>query len=213
MSDVTSTHVTSSLARYGLCMALLATSSLAAAAGQDLAERVAACARERDDTARLACFDRLTEKPAAAASTSAPAPQAPAAVKTADAPVAPAAAATATAAGTAGGAAGAAAPSTKSAVEDFGIQGSEVARQRDAQAQKQPGAPEKVDRINASVTALSTRGRGEMVVTLDNGQVWVQKQAQYVPIKVGDQITILAGALHSYRLVASGHVTPVTRIQ
>jgi len=205
--------MTNRLARYGLCVALLATSSLAAAASQDLAERVAACARERDDTARLACFDRLTEKPAAAASTSAPAPQAPAAVKTADVPAARAAAATATAAGTAAGAAGAAAPSTKNGVEDFGVQGSEVARQRDVEAQKQPGAPEKVDRINASVTALATRGHGEMVVTLDNGQVWAQKQAQYIPIKVGDQVTILAGALHSYRLIASGHATPVTRIQ
>jgi hypothetical protein len=213
MSDVTSTHVTSSLARYGLCVALLATSSFAAAAGQDLAERVAACARERDDTARLACFDRLTENAAAAASTSAPAPQAPGAVKTADPPVAPAAAATATAAGTAAGAAGAAAPSTKSAVDDFGVKGSEVARQRDAEAQKQPGAPEKIDHINASVAALSTRGHGEMVVTLDNGQVWAQKEAQYIPIKVGDKVTILAGALHSYRLVASGRATAVTRIQ
>jgi hypothetical protein len=213
---------TSTLTRYGFCVALLATSSLAAAAGQDLAERVAACAREHDDTARLACFDRLTEKPAAAASTSAPAPQAPAAApKTADPPVAsaaaastavaPAAATTAAAAGTAAGAA--AASSTKSAVDDFGVTGSDVARQRDADAQKQPGAPEKIDRINASVTALSTRGHGEIVVTLDNGQVWAQKEATYIPIKVGDKVTILAGALHSYRLVASGRVTPVTRIQ
>lgn len=192
----------SNLTRHGLCVALLGLSSLAAAAAApDLAERVAACARERDDAARLACFDRLTPK--SAATTGTPAPQVPAAAKSAEAPVAaPEAAATA-----------AAAPAAQSSADDFGLTGSEAARQREAEAQKQPAAQEKVDRVTASVTALGKRGHGEIVVTLDNGQVWAQLQAQYIPIKVGDKVTILAAALHSYRLVSSGHVTPVTRIQ
>jgi hypothetical protein len=205
-------HVMSHVMRSSFGAALLATATLAAAADTELAERVAACARERDDVARLACFDRLTGKTAASAS-SAPAAKAaePAAAATATpAPAPPKAAATA---GAAGAAATAATPAAKSAAADFGVSGSEVARQRDAEAQKQPGAPEKIDRINAAVTAISKRPRGELVVTLDNGQVWAQKEVQYVPVKVGDQVTILAGALHSYKMVVAGRATAVTRIQ
>jgi hypothetical protein len=200
--------------KFSFGAALLATATIAAAADTELAERVAACARERDDSARLACFDRLTEKPAAAAS-SAPAPtpktaEPAAATAAPPAPAPPQAAATA---GAAGAAAAAATPAPKSSVDEFGVSGSEVARHRDAEAQKQPGAPQKLDKINAAVTAVSKRPRGELVVTLDNGQVWAQKDVQYVPIKVGDNVTILAGALNSYKLVAAGRATAVTRIQ
>jgi len=198
-----------------ICVALLATSSLAAAAEGDLAERVAACARERDDATRLACFDRLTAKPATTAqSATAPQPSTeahPAPPVQPAAPAAPKAAASAAAAATAATAA-TAAPS-RSSIDEFGVKGSEVARQRETEAQTQAGSAEKIDHLNAAVTAVSKKPRGELVVTLDNGQVWAQKEAQYVPLKVGDQVTILAGALHSYRLVVAGRATPVTRIQ
>jgi hypothetical protein len=109
----------------------------ALAADDELAERIAACTRERDDARRLACFDRAAE------------PQAP--------------------------------------------------------------APK---RVSATVTAIDKRARGELVITLDNGQVWAQKEAgAYFPLKVGDPVAILAGTLGSFRLVAGNRATAVTRVQ
>ena len=117
--------------------ALLMASALPAFASYDLASRIAACAREQDDTLRLACFDRAA------------APQAP--------------------------------------------------------------APK---RMSATVTSIDKRPRGELVVTLDNGQVWAQKNAdRYFPLEVGDTVEILAGALGSFRLLAGSRATAVTRVQ
>ncbi|HEY7638394.1 MAG TPA: hypothetical protein VH814_01620 [Steroidobacteraceae bacterium] len=96
--------------------------------------------------------------------------------------------------------------------EEFGVHGSELARNRDAgDDAKQDSAPK---RIEAKVTAIEKRARGELVVTLDNGQVWAQKEVgAYFPLKVGDPATILAGSLGSYRLVVANRATPVTRVR
>ena len=116
---------------------LAATAAPPASAVDDLAERIAACTREQDDTLRLACFDRAA------------APQGP--------------------------------------------------------------APK---RMSATVTAIDKRPRGELVVTLDNGQVWAQKSAdRYFPLKVGDPVAILSGALGSFRLIAGSRATAVTRVE
>jgi hypothetical protein len=132
------------------------------AADDDLAARIAACTRERDDARRLACFDR-------------------AAIPKVDAP------------------------------HTFGVQGSELARSRE-DSNAQPPPPPK--RISATVTAIETRARGELVITLDNGQVWAQKEtAAYFPLKVGDPVAILAGTLGSFRLIAGNRATAVTRVQ
>lgn len=137
------------------------------AADDDLAQRIAACTRERDDARRLACFDR-------AAAPKGVAPQ----VETKD---------------------------------TFGVHGSELARSRD-DGKPQPDAPPK--RISATVTAIEKRARGELVVTLDNGQVWAQKEVgSYFPLEVGDPVSILAGTLGSFRLVAGNRATAVTRVQ
>ena len=116
---------------------LAATAAPPASAVDDLAERIAACTREQDDTQRLACFDRAA------------APQGP--------------------------------------------------------------APK---RMSATVTAIDKRPRGELVVTLDNGQVWAQKSAdRYFPLKVGDPVAILSGSLGSFRLSAGSRATAVTRVE
>jgi hypothetical protein len=96
------------------------------------------------------------------------------------------------------------------AASDFGLSGSEVARKRGPV--REENAPPEVKRVDATVTAIARQPRGEIVLTLDNGQVWVQKTAtSWFPIEVGDQITITAGALGSYRLSNSGRSTAVTR--
>ena len=116
---------------------LAATAAPPASAVDDLAERIAACTREQDDTLRLACFDRAA------------APQGP--------------------------------------------------------------APK---RMSATVTAIDKRPRGELVVTLDNGQVWAQKSAdRYFPLKVGDPVAILSGSLGSFRLIAGSRAPAVTRVE
>ncbi len=139
----------------------------ALAADGDLAARIAACTRERDDARRLACFDRAAV------------PSAPA--------------------------------SKVDSQPTFGVQGSELARGRDdgdARANSEP------KRITATVTAIDKRPRGELVLTLDNGQVWAQKEAgAYFPVKVGDPVAILSGTLGSFRLIVANRATAVTRVQ
>ena len=97
------------------------------------------------------------------------------------------------------------------ATETFGIHGSELARNRD-DGKPEPEAEQK--RISAKVTAIEKRAHGELVVTLDNGQVWAQKETgAYFPLKVGDPVAILAGTLGSFRLIAGNRATAVTRVQ
>ncbi|HKU13434.1 MAG TPA: hypothetical protein VJQ52_03510 [Steroidobacteraceae bacterium] len=118
---------------------LLATAPLASslAADSGLVARIAACTRERDDTQRLACFDRAA-----------------------------------------------------------------------ALHEEMP------DRMTATVAALEKRPRGELVFTLDNGQVWAQKSAgAYFPVQVGATVTVLAGTLGSFRLIAGSRATAVTRVR
>jgi hypothetical protein len=56
--------------------------------------------------------------------------------------------------------------------------------------------------------------RSELVVTLDNGQVWAQKEVgAYFPLKAGDPVAILAGTLGSFRLICGNRATAVTRVQ
>jgi hypothetical protein len=81
----------------------------------------------------------------------------------------------------------------------------------DRAAEPQAAAPK---RMSATVTAIEKRPRGELVVTLDNGQVWAQKSAErYFPLEVGDPVAILAGSLGSFRLICGSRATAVTRVQ
>jgi hypothetical protein len=90
---------------------------------------------------------------------------------------------------------------------DFGVKGSVVAR-------KQDEAKPQIDSLDAKVTSVSTRPHGERVVTLDNGQVWVElSAAAYFPVKAGDQISIQSGSLNSFRLQLKGRSTLVRRVQ
>ena len=97
------------------------------------------------------------------------------------------------------------------ATQTFGVQGSELARSREDSDSRPEGPPK---RISASVTAIEKRPRGELVITLDNGQVWAQKEAgAFFPLKVGDPVAVLAGTLGSFRLIASNRATAVSRVQ
>jgi hypothetical protein len=105
-----------------------------------------------------------------------------------------------------------AAPAAKvDATQEFGVHGSELARNRDDGDPQQDSAPK---RISARVTGNEKRARGELVVTLDNGQVWAQKEVgAFFPIKVGDAVSILAGSLGSHSLIVANRATAVTRVR
>jgi hypothetical protein len=168
-----------------------ASAAPAASAGEFLA-----CAAEKDDARRLACFDAAAARAGTAAdspsgtATAAPTPAATAAT------VATATAATATPA--------------LSQEERFGLRG-------DLKEEKAKKAPElaELNELQAQVTQVATKPHGQLVLSLDNGQVWYEIQANTaIRVKVGDKVTIKAGALGSYSLVApNGRSSKVTRVR
>lgn len=161
-----------------------------------LAAQLKRCALLVDAGARLACYDALAgaAAPSAATPQAAPSPSATGsagavpASSAAAAPVAPPAAA--------------AAPN----FTDFGVRNGPLQADRD---------PVREKTMLAVVSAVSFRGRGELVVTLDNGQVWRQIQPSDYPLKAGDHVEIDVAALGSYRLwtPSTRRATKVTRIQ
>ena len=219
------------------CLALVARALVplvlaipALAAGPTLEQRLTRCVDEQNDAARLACYDRIASEtspatpaepavaPARSARAAAPAGTpgevSPATAATTPAATTPATSGPAAPPGRPATAASEARPSAPSAAtqqESFGLAGSELARKQVGE-QGAPEVPE-ADRMTATVTQISKRPRGEMVFTLDNGQVWAQKSPRYFPLATGDQVTILRGALRSYRLIAGGRSTQVTRVE
>lgn len=85
-----------------------------------------------------------------------------------------------------------------SAEEKFGARG-DLARDIE---KKDPASEPRLVHLESTVTAIAQRPHGEMVVTLDNGQVWQQlTMAQSLRLRVGDKVTIKPGSLGSYSLV------------
>jgi hypothetical protein len=158
--------------------------SPALAAGPTANASFLSCAGEQDDARRLACFD--------AAVTQARTQPTPAVDS-----AAPAAAA-----------ATAAAVVPLSKEERFGLRG-------DLKQEKAKKAPElaELKELRATVTKVAAKPYGELILTLDNGQVWYEIQANSgIRVKTGDQVTIRSGALGSYSIVApNGRSSKVTR--
>jgi hypothetical protein len=131
------------------------------AAPSGLPDALQACTQERDDSRRLACYDREIPRLAATPDKS------------------------------------------------FGLS-AEQARKLEA-----PGARDKPrpQILSSIVSAVSERADGREVITLANGEIWVQGEAwSTFPLSVGDTITIKPGALGSFHLYApSGLATWVTR--
>jgi hypothetical protein len=101
-----------------------------------------------------------------------------------------------------------AAPGTPPAASDleFGVHNGPLEAKRIS--------PQREKHMLAVVSAVSNRPRGELVVTLDNGQVWVQLEPTNYPLKPGDHVEIDVGALGSYVLwcPSNRRATKVTRI-
>jgi hypothetical protein len=163
-----------------------------ASSSNALAIQLKRCASFVDAGARLACYDALAgvAAPSAATRQAAPSPSATGS------------------AGAVPGSSTAAAPAAPAAPSftDFGVRNGPLQADRD---------PVREKTMLAVVSAVSFRGRGELVVTLDNGQVWRQIQPSDYPLKAGDHVEIDVAALGSYRLwtPSTRRATKVTRIQ
>jgi hypothetical protein len=170
------------------CCALAAGVTPAARA-DSLQQQVRACSAETDDARRLSCYDR------AAAQLNKPAT-----------PAASPAAATANTGKSPASAAAAAPAAASSATAEFGVSEGPLAAKRQVSGIKE---------ITAVVTSVSVRPRGELLMTLDNGQVWQQNQAvEYFPLNVGDTVKIKSAALGSYLLqTPAKRTTKVTRVR
>jgi hypothetical protein len=78
-----------------------------------------------------------------------------------------------------------------------------------------PERREGLKEITAKVTEVGARPHGEIVVTLDNGQVWAERAASSkIKVKVGDMVKIESGALGSFVLIApNGRSSKVARVR
>lgn len=204
-------------------------------AADAVSDAVLSCTAETSDARRLACFDALAGRmrgappaavagptaaktaaaaPTAALPASAPVAQAapaPTAAPPASAPVAQAAPTAAVA--TVAAATGAAAPApaarppevaTLSAEEKFGLRG-----------QLKEEKTGELTELSAKATAISAKPRGELVITLDNGQVWAEiAPGSSIRVKPGDPVKIEAGTLGSFILIApNGRSSKVSRVR
>jgi biotin carboxyl carrier protein len=156
-----------------------------ARAAQSTSDALVACAKETDDARRLRCFDAVVADLRRAP----PVPAAAVAAKpSAPQPAAPPPTP---------------APSV-SREEKFGARG-DLDRER----------REELKEISAKVTEVGARPHGEIVVTLDNGQVWAERSASSkIKVKVGDTVRIESGALGSFVLIApNGRSSKVARVR
>jgi len=92
--------------------------------------------------------------------------------------------------------------------DEFGVRG-ELLRKR----QEETPGPPKLQQLTAKVEKITSRARGELVITLDNGQVWEQAETKSsFLLSPGDQVTVKAGALGSYQMISpTGRTTRVRR--
>ena len=153
------------------CLALLAAQLGHAQSDQDA---LRACATEHDDARRLACYDEAMGARKASRPGAEAAPPSASREPQATAPVA--------------------APAPE---EQFGYRGAIARKELDEKAARDP-VP---DEVEAVVAEIARRPRGELVLTLDNGQVWAQKAADSSRVKVGDRVKIKKASLNSFLLV------------
>jgi hypothetical protein len=99
-------------------------------------------------------------------------------------------------------------PATTALASRFGAE--QIPAPRSAKAE-----PETAKSIEASVTGLQLGADSKALITLDNGQVWAQVEAERLMLKLGDRVTVKRGMLGSYILVPAGlhRSYRVTRVQ
>ena len=184
----------------GIAIVLSLAAALApvrASSPDPLAAQLKRCASLTEASARLACYDTLAGTAASSATTAgtagvAPSPAAGAPPSTSAAPAAAAAS-------------GAPPASSAPPAEEFGVHNGPLEVKL---------GPVRDKHMLAVVSTVSNRPHGELVVRLDNGQVWVQLEPSNFPLKPGDHVEIDVGAFGSYVLWSPSNrrATKVDRI-
>lgn len=180
----------------GLATLILGTwpvAGFAEVAPQGLPASVAACMSEREDARRLSCYDREIARLSAAS----PVRQAPAHGTPAQAAPAQAAAKPVMT------------PADPEA--GFGFRG-EVAREAVDQRRAETST---LAQLDSTITGIATRPHGELVLTLENAQVWAQKSPDSsFHLKAGDHVSIKRGSLGSFLMSGpTGRTTRVARVR
>lgn len=62
-----------------------------------------------------------------------------------------------------------------------------------------------VDQMYATVTTLSFTRRNELIIELDNGQIWRQNESGQFPLQTGERIYIKRGMLGAFYLGKDGN--------
>jgi hypothetical protein len=206
---------------------------LCATAQAQVQEEIRRCASIAADAERLACYDRLfrdsraaASAPAAAAGTAAGA-AAPSGAAPAGAGAAPAGAGAAPAGGAASGApaggasapaagaaAGAAAAGSSSAAAgaDFGTN----PRLQEEQRRKERASEgaQDMQELHERIKKIDPHPYGLHVLTLENGQVWQQKEKVWeLELKPGDPVVIRRGMLGSYRVQPEGQTVSASVVR
>jgi hypothetical protein len=92
----------------------------------------------------------------------------------------------------------------------FGYRGGAIPEEQERRKAEVAALPQ----LDSTIVAISKRPYGELVLTLENQQVWVQKSPDSTRLKVGDRITIKRAMLGAFLLVGpTGRSTSVARLQ
>lgn len=152
------------------------------ALAQGVPAPVAACIVEQDSTKRLACYDREVGRAVAA-----------------HAPAASSADATPRSHGSTSGSAPVAARTAPPAEPEpspekaFGM--TPQLQQKESGGQKSAT----LDKLTAHIAAVAHKPRGELIVKLDNGQVWEEAEASsHLDLHPGDEVILRKGVLGAF---------------
>lgn len=160
------------------------------ASGAELPQELLNCRAMPTDAARLDCYDQLVDAHTGSTSQSA---------KTDSVvqlePVAVAPAATTAAAGSVG---------DISQEELFGKNPEEV-----RQSVQEATGTKEIDRIEARVTEVLLLATGKVIIILDNGQVWKQKDRSKLRLSGDEQVIIRRASFGSFLLTKVGSKTPM----
>lgn len=163
-----------------------------------LGDRIRACAEMADDTRRLACFDREADVLSDTGEEVRAATEPTSAVVAETAAGEEVRAATEATQNVVGETAVRAAADSNS-VDEFGMTPELVRSKPEMEVETE------LREISAKAVKVTRRPRGELTITLDNGQTWTEKDAEYgFRVKVGDTVVIKKGNMGGYRMVGRG---------
>ncbi len=152
--------------------------AVAQPSAESVPPQILACANEQDVMVRLACYDRevaalLASPPESATYCSPVVPQTVPAASVPDAPV-----------------------SVPAAVVH-----AEPAARSQAEERKGFGFDRRIENISATVVKIRKQPYGELLIWLDNGQVWEQDQLdRRFKLRIGEAVNIKKGTFAGYRL-------------